>query len=36
LGTDGKSIRNYRDIKDIRFKHDADDEAKYSIRDNVE
>ncbi len=33
LGTDGKSIRHYRDSKDILFKHDADDEAQYSIRE---
>jgi hypothetical protein len=33
LGTDGKSIRSFRNIKDVKFKHDADDEAKYSIRE---
>ena len=33
LGSDGKSIHSYRDIKDIKFKHDADDEARYSIRE---
>lgn len=32
LGTDGKSIRNYRSKKDVLFKHDADDEVHYSIR----
>lgn len=36
LGTDGKSIRSYRDIKDIKFKHDADDEVQYSIKEGTE
>lgn len=36
LGTDGKSIRHYRDPKDILFKHDADDEARYSIKEVAE
>lgn len=33
LGSDGKSVHSYREIKDIRFKHDADDEARYSIKE---
>jgi hypothetical protein len=30
LGSDGKSIHSYREIKNIHFKHDADDEARYT------
>jgi hypothetical protein len=26
-------VRSFRDIKDIHFKHDADDEARYSIKE---
>jgi DUF1365 family protein len=33
LGSDGKSVRSFRDIKNIHFKHDADDEAKYSVKE---
>lgn len=25
LGSDGKSVRSFRDIHNIKFKHDADD-----------
>lgn len=33
LGSDGKSVRSFREIKDIHFKHDADDEVKYSVKE---
>ena len=33
LSSDGKSVRSFREIKQIHFKHDAHDEAKYSVKD---